>query len=141
MSDAAALRSVLPKKRSDRRTLLLIGVFVLLLAACAGGLYYNNHRQQMIREQDWTSAVATIEDARTHVAMHIDSQVGGAMLYDVEVLVKYSVNGIEREQWTTVSQRPQLLSDAQLQIFRFKKQQCIIRWNPANPDHPVAEIN
>lgn len=141
MSDSAVFRSILPKKRSDRRTLLRIGGFVLLIAACAGGLYYNNHRQQMIRERDWTSAVATIEDARTQLAMKRDSRTGGAMLYDVEILAKYPVDGVEREQWTRIHQYPQLLADAQMQIFRLKKKQCIVRWNPVDPQHIVAEIN
>lgn len=141
MSDAEALRFIHPKRRSDRRALLRLCGFIVLIAACAGALYYNNRQQQMIRERDWISAVALIDDARTHVAMRVDSERGGTMLYDLDVLVKYSTKGRAREQWTTLHQHPQPLADAELQIFRLKKQQCIVRWDPADPDHIVAEIN
>ena len=140
-SDFQALRSILPAKRNDLRVLLYSGGFVLLILVCGGGLYYNDHRQQLIRNQDWTSAIATIEDAHAQVAMRVDSQAGGAMLYEVAVLVKYSTEGVEREQWTTIRQHPQLLEDAQFQIFRLKKQQCTVRWNPSHPDHIIAEAN
>ena len=140
MTDSEALRFVLPKKLSDQRTLLRIGSLVVVIAACAAGLYYNNHRQKMIREQDWTSAIATIEDGLTQVALHVDSPMGGAMLYAVEVLAQYPAGGGVQERWIPIHQPAQPLADAQLQIFRLKKQQCIVRWNPADLNQIVAEI-
>jgi hypothetical protein len=63
------------------------------------------------------------------------------MLYDVEVKAKYLINGEVREQWTTISQLPELLADAQLQAHLLKEKQCVVRWKPTSPDQIVAEIN
>ena len=92
-------------------------------------------------KNEWSSVVATIEDTRTHLAVHGNSQGGGAMLYNVDLLAKYSVGGEIREQWTTISQLPKLLADAQLQAHLLKKKQCIVRWKPAAPDQIVADID
>ena len=63
------------------------------------------------------------------------------MLYEVRVLVSYPVNGVVREQWTTISQLRKLLADAQLQAHLLEKKQCIVRWPPNDPNRVVAEIN
>lgn len=47
--------------------------------------------------------------------MRVDSQRGGAILYRVEILARYPAEGGIREQWTTTSQLPQLLAEAQCQ--------------------------
>lgn len=63
------------------------------------------------------------------------------MLYEVEVRVKYSLNGKFREQWTTISQIPKGLADARLQAHLLTKKQCMVRWKPTDPSHIVAEID
>jgi hypothetical protein len=141
LSNLAALHSIRPKKRSDWWSLAKLAAYVLLIIACVAGLLYNNHRQQISRDREWSSALATIEDTRTHLAVQSNSQGGGAMLYEVEVLAKYSVDGEVREQWTTISQLPKLLADAQLQAHLLKKKQCIVQWRSTAPDRIIAEIN
>jgi len=111
-----------------------------LIAVFAGALDYNNHRQQMIRERDWMSAIATIEDTRAQLAMRRDSQSGGAMLYEVDILARYPVSGVVREQWTPIHQYPQLLADAELQMGLLRGKRCFVRWKRSDPDHIVAEV-
>jgi hypothetical protein len=139
--NSAALRSIRPKKPSDWQSLAKLAACVLLSIVCVAGLLYNKHRQQISRERSWASALATIEDTRTHLATQSNSQFGGAMLYEVEVQTKYSVDGEVREQWTTISQLPKLLADAQLQAQLLKKKQCIVRLRPNDSNLIVADIN
>ncbi|MEG9436750.1 hypothetical protein JAO29_11320 [Edaphobacter sp. HDX4] len=141
LSNPAALHSLLPKRRSDWQSLAKLAAYVSLGIICLAGLLYNKHRQQIRREQEWSSALATIEGTRIRLAVHGFSQFGGAMLYEVEVQARYSVDGEVREQWTTISQIPKLLADAQLQAHLLTKKQCIVRWRPNDPDHIVAEID
>ena len=141
LSDSAALRAIRPVKRSDWQSLAKLGVGIFLIGACVAGLFYNKHRQQATREQEWISATAIIKDARTHLAVQSNSQGGGAMLYEVQILVSYPVNGVVREQWTTISQLPKLLADAQLQAHLLHNKTCFVRWPPNDPNRIVAEIN
>lgn len=141
LSNSAALHSIRPKKRSDWQGLAKLAAYVLLGIVCLTGLLYNKHRQQVSREQEWSSALATIEDTRVHLAAQSNSQFGGAMLYEVEVQAKYSLNGEIREQWTTISQIPKLLADAQLQAHLLTKKHCVVRWRLNDPNHVVADID
>ena len=141
MSDRKALRLIRPHKRSDWQKLTKITAYVVLALIAVVGLIYNKHRVQIQREQEWTSAVATIENTRTQLVMQSNSQGGGAMFYEVQVLAKYSSEGLIQERWTTLSQLPKLLADAQLQGYLLKHKQCVVRWNPRDPSHIVAEIN
>ncbi len=140
MSDSAALRLIYPKRRKDKRALVLLGALIILMSALVAGIYYNNHRQQMIREQEWMNAVATIEDARPHLAMQVESMRGGGMLYEVEILTKYVADGVVQERWTKLRQAPRLLADAQLQAYLLKNRQCVVRWRPSDTGTIVAEI-
>ena len=141
LSNSAALHSIRPKKRSDWQSLAKLAAFVLLGIVCLAGLLYNKHLQQVSREQQWSSALATIEDTRTHLASQSNSEFGGAMLYEVEVRVKYSLNGEIREQWTTISQIPKGLADARLQAHLLEKKQCVVRWKPDDANVVVADID
>jgi hypothetical protein len=51
----------------------------------AGALIYTRYRIQHYREQNWDSAIATIEDVRPTLVGQINSNYGGRMLYSVEV--------------------------------------------------------
>jgi hypothetical protein len=70
-----------------------------------------------------------------------DGNRGGAMLYEVQVLAKFTVNESIREQWIALSQPPSQLSSVQLQAFRLKNAKATVRWNPANPGQTAVEIN
>jgi hypothetical protein len=141
LSDSAALRAIRPSTRKDWQSLAKLGAVVLFIGVCVAALLYNKHREEVQREQEWISATATIKEARTHLAIQSNSQGGGAMLYEVQILVSYPMNGVVREQWTTISQLPKLLADAQLQAHLLAEKQCIVRWPTNNPSQIVAEIN
>jgi Protein of unknown function (DUF3592) len=142
MSDRKAMSLIRPNKRRDWQALAKITAYVALALAIVVGLLYNKHRFQSQREQEWRSAIATIESTRTHLVMQSNSQGGGAMFYEVQILAKYPSRGIIQEQWITVSGLPKLLADAQLQAYLLKKKsQCTVRWKPSDPAHVVAEIN
>ncbi len=37
--------------------------------------------------------------------------------------------------------QPEVLSEAELQAFRWKGKQCIVRWKPSDPNHVIAEVS
>lgn len=141
MSDREAYSRIRPQSRNDRRSLFSVISYVLLATVVVAGLYYLKQKHQAEREQNWSSAVATIVDVRTRIATRVESQRGGAMLYEVQVLAKYTAEGTPQERWITVQQMPKLLADAQFQAFRWKGQTCFVRWKPSDPNQVVAEVS
>jgi hypothetical protein len=137
MSDHEGFRHLRPQTPKDRRSLFNLVSFALTIIFCIVGLFYLKHRVQKDREQNWNSSIATIEDVRTISA--IDE--GRAILYDVQILAKYSINGSPNERWITVQQKPQLLANAQLEAFRWKGMTCFVRWKPSDPNQVIAEIS
>ena len=130
MSNSTALDIIRPKSRNDRRTVLKLSAYLLVALISVAGLLYDKKRQQSIREKEWASAVGLVEDARPQLAMQINSERGGTMLYRVEILARYSVDGTIREQWTTLPQMPQRFADAQLQAYLYKGKRLVVRWIP-----------
>ncbi len=141
MSDREAYRHLRPKTRRDQLQLRKLLGYLALIAIGVITLLVTKHWVQLNRERNWNSAVATIEDVKTDLVTQNNSEFGGAMFYGVQVLVSYPVDGNPRRRWITVSQRPKLLADAQLEAFRWKGRTCIVRWKPSDPDHPVAEVS
>lgn len=141
MSDQEAYQRIRPRSRDDRRSLFNIICYVLLAVVVIAELFYLKQKHEADREQNWNSAVATIEDVRTLIATRVESERGGAMLYDVQVLAKYTADGTPQERWITVQQMPKLLADAQFQAFRWKGQTCFVRWKPSDPNQVVAEVS
>lgn len=141
LSNSAALHSIKPKRRSDWQSLAKLAAYGLLGIVSLAGLLYNKHRQQVSRERDWSSALATIQDTRIHLASQNNSEFGGAMLYEVEIQARYSVHGEVRAQWTTISQSPKPLADALLEAHLLTKKQCVVRWRSSDPHHIVADLN
>jgi hypothetical protein len=140
-SDTEGLDAVLPRTRSDWNQLLgLVGVvFAGILAVI--GLFYLRQRTLSTREQTWSNAVAMIEDTRTTLVSRVDSKYGGRMLYDVQVLAVFSVNGSQQERWITVEQDPKTLASAQFEEARWKGTHCTVRWNRSDPRQIVAELH
>jgi len=141
MPEREALSRIRPKNRSTRMQFLAISGGVLLAISFFAGLLYLKYRSQQYREQNWTTAIATVEDARTKLVAQVNSRYGGGMLYEVQVLAKYPVDGLPQERWITVEQTPKDLDYAQFQTRLWKGKQCFVRWKPSNPDQVVAEIN
>ena len=91
--------------------------------------------------EDWTSAVATIEDTRIQRVQIANWEFGGAVLYEVEVQAKYSANGVEHEKWIPLTEAPHSQTDAELKAYLLKGKQCFVRWNPSSPNQIIADIH
>ena len=141
MPEKEAIAGLRPKNRKDQKQLLTIGIYLVIAVAVVAAIFVIKHRHLEEIEQNWQVATALIEDVRFKEISRVESQRGGAMLYDVEVLVNYTSAGVEQKRWIRVEQLPEVLSEAQLQAFRWKGKQCFIRWNIAQPDQIIAEVN
>src|SRR5689334_18231150 len=101
MPDRDAAAKLIPKSRNDRKTLWTIfGYLALTVVFVSATLFFQHRRQQM--EKTWQSATATIEDVRPAVVSQVNSQFGGAMFYQVEVLAHYNANGFEQIRWIRI---------------------------------------
>jgi hypothetical protein len=139
ISDREATAKILPKSRKDRRTLWFIGGFLALMVVFVVAVLFFQHRRQ--QEIDtWQSATATIEDVRPVVVSQVNNQFGGAMLYQVEVLAHYNMNGFEQRRWIRIERRPGPNPDKN-QIARWKGKQFVVRWKASRPDQVVPELN
>ncbi len=141
LPNSAALRYLRPKSQEDWRQFRNLCAWVLFAIAVAPGLLYHQYSLHRMLREDWTSAAATIKDTRTERLQIANWDYGGAVLYEVEMLAKYSVNGAEHEKWIALSEYPHSQSDAQLKAYLLKGKQCFVRWNPAHPDQIVADIH
>jgi hypothetical protein len=115
------------------------GYLSLVVIFVATVLFFQHRRQQEI-EATWQSATATIEDARPVVVSQVNSQFGGAMLYQVEVLAHYNANGFEQRRWIRIERRPGPGPDKS-QIARWKGKQFVVRWKASQPDQVIPELN
>jgi hypothetical protein len=135
-----AAAKILPKSRKDRRTLWSIGGLLVLMAVFAVLVLFFQHRRQEEMENSWQSATATIEDVRPVVVSQVNSQFGGAMLYQMEILAHYNANGLEQRRWIRIEHMPGASPDKS-QIARWKGQQFVVRWKASQPDRVVPELN
>jgi hypothetical protein len=85
--------------------------------------------------------VAIVEEVRPKLVGQVNSGTGGRMLYGVEVLAKFSVNGDMHERWIKVEQTPERLEEAQLQKRLWSGKSYFVRWNPADPDQIVIDVH
>jgi len=141
MPEKEAIAELRPKNRKDQKRLLTIGVYLSIAAAVVTAIFVIKHRHREEVEQNWQVATAMIEDVRFKEISRVESPRGGAMLYDVEVLANYTSAGVEQKRWIRVEQLPEVLSEAQLQAFRWKGQQCFVRWPVSQPEQILAEVN
>jgi hypothetical protein len=138
--DKEAAAKVLPKNRNDRKALWTMGGYLsLIVIFVVTVLFFQNKRQQEI-DATWQSATATIEDARPVVVSQVNSQFGGAMLYQTEVLAHYNANGVEQKRWIRIERRPGAGPDKS-QIARWKGKQFVVRWKASQPDQVIPELN
>jgi hypothetical protein len=140
MPDREAAAKILPKSGKDRRALWSIVGFLGLMVVFVVAVLFFQHRRQQEIEDTWQSATATIEDVRPVVVSQVNSQFGGAMLYQVEVLALYSANGFEQRRWIRIERRPGPSPDEN-QIARWKGKQLVVRWKASQPDQVVPELN
>ena|ERR1700733_14192538 len=140
MPDKEAAIKVLPKNRSDRKTLWIMGGYLALTVIFVVTVLFFQHRRQQEIEDTWQSATGTIEDVRPVAVSQVNSQFGGAMLYQVEVLAHYNANGLEQRRWIRIEQMPRL-RPSESQIARWKGKQFVVRWKASQPDRVVPELN
>jgi hypothetical protein len=129
-----------PANPVERRSLLKVCALTTSVVAFAIGLWLLQQHWRQVRELTWKSADGLVEDARPVLVAENATLRGGAMLYRVEVLAQYRVDGVDRERWIAVSQRPEALGDAQFQAFQWKGSKCVVRWNPADGGQAAVEI-
>jgi hypothetical protein len=140
MPDRKAAAKMLPKSRKERRTLWSIVGFLTPVMISVVAILFFQHRRQPEMEDTWQRATATIEDVRPVVVSQVNSQFGGAMLYQVEILAHYNANGLEQRRWIRIERRPGPSPD-ESQISRWKSKQFVVRWKASQPDRVVPELN
>jgi Protein of unknown function (DUF3592) len=141
MSDRDALGKIRPGNHSDWHQIRVISGYLALAAVSVAVIFFLKHRHREAVEQNWKCAMATIEDVQPKVVEQVNSSRGGAMLYEVAILARYQSDKGEQRRWITIEQRPEPLADAELQSFRWKGQQCVVRWNPSMPEQVIAEVD
>jgi hypothetical protein len=119
---------------------LLIGC-VAVIAVVFSALFILKHRHFESLEQNWKCATATIVDVRSKEIEQVSSARGGVVLYEVSILAKYASGGTDHEQWIVVEQPPVTLGEVELETFRWKGQQCVVRWKLSEPEQMIAEVS
>jgi hypothetical protein len=140
MPDREAAEKIFPKSLNDRKKLWAIFGYLALTIVFVVAILFFQHRHQQEMQDTWQSATATIEDVRPVVVSQVNSQFGGAMLYQVEVLAHYNANGFEQRRWIRIESKPGP-SPVKNQIVRWKGKQFVVRWKASQPDQVVPELN
>ena len=141
MPDRTALAKLRPAGRSDWHQIRVVIGCVALIAVFVAAIFFFKHLRREEIEQNWKCATATIQDVQPKVIEFGNSSRGGVALYEVSILAKYVSGGEVHEQWITVEQPPVTLAEAQLETFRWKGQQCVVRWNSFKPGEMIAEVS
>jgi len=141
MPDRTALTKLRPAGRSDWHQIRVVCGYVAVIAVIVAVTFFIKrlHREEI--EQNWKCATATIEDVQPKVIEFVNSSRGGVALYEVSILAKYVSEGKAHERWITVEQPPVTLAEAELETFRWKGQQCVVRWNSFEPGEMIAEVS
>jgi hypothetical protein len=140
MPDKEAAAKIRPKSLKDQKTLFVLGGYLTLTVVFVLAVLFFQHKRQQEMENLWQSTTATIEDVRPVVALQVDSQVGSAMVYQMEILAHYDANGVEQHRWIRIEQMPGPSPDKS-QISRWKGKQCVVRWKTSQPNRVIAELN
>jgi hypothetical protein len=128
--------------RSDWRQIRVVGGYVVVIVVIVAAIFLLKHLHRVEVEQNWKCATATIEDVQPKMIQFVNNAKGGGVaLYEVSILAKYVSGGETHERWITVEQPPVTLAEAELQTFRWKGQQCVVRWNSFEPGEMVAEVS
>jgi hypothetical protein len=140
MSDRDALASLRSSRHGDWHRIRLVG-YVAVIAVFVSALFIFKHHHHESVIQNWRCATATIEEVRSKEIEQVNSARGGVLLYEVSILAKYVSSGIEHEQWIVVEQPPVTLAEVELETFRWKGQQCVVRWKLSEPSEMIAEVS
>jgi hypothetical protein len=141
MPDRTAWKKLRPAGRSDWHQIRVVSAYIAVIAFFVAGIFFLKHLRREVIEQNWKCATATIEDVRPKVIEYVNGPRGGGVLYEVSILAKYVSKGETHEQWIKVEQPPVTLAEAELETFRWKGQQCVVRWNSFEPGQMIAEVS
>ena len=131
-----------PAGRSDWRQIRVVIGCVAVVAVVIAFTFFIKHLHREEIKQNWKCATATIEDVQPKMIQFLNNAKGGGVaLYEVSILTKYVSDGVAHERWITVEQPPVTLAEAQLETFRWKGQQCVVRWNSLEPGEMIAEVS
>jgi hypothetical protein len=141
ISDREALGKIRPSSRSDWHQIRVLSGYLALVAVFVAVIFFFKHRHREDVEQHWKCAMAKIEDVQPKLVEQVNTARGGAMLYEVAILASYRSEEGEQRRWIIVEQQPESLAEAELQVFRWKGQQCVVRWKSSSPDQIIAEVS
>jgi hypothetical protein len=141
MPDRSALTKLRPAGRNDWHQIRVVSGYVAVTVVIVAVTFFLKHLHQEGIEQNWQCATATIEDVQPKVIESVNGPRGGVVLYEVSIRAKYVSGGEAHERWITVEQPPVTLAEAELEVFRWKGQQCVVRWNSLEPDQMIAEVS
>ena len=142
MPDRTALTKLRPAGRSDWHQIRVLSGYVAVIVVFIAAIFFLKHLRREEIEQNWKCATATIEDVQPKMIQFLNNAKGGGVaLYEVSILTKYVSDGVAHERWITVEQPPVTLAEAQLETFRWKGQQCVVRWNSLEPGEMIAEVS
>jgi hypothetical protein len=140
MPEREALRRIRPRDRASKKQLLGIVAMVAIGVAGVGALIYTRYRIQRDRQQNWVSAIATVEDVRPKLVGQINSQYSGGMVYSVEILARYSADGTTQERWVPVAHSPRSLDAVNIDKRMWTGNRYLVRWQPLHPDRIEIEV-
>jgi hypothetical protein len=141
MPDRTALTKLRPAARSDWHKIRVVSAYIAVSAIFVAAIFFLKHRHREDVERNWKCATAMIEDVQPKVIEHVNGSRGGVALYEVSILARYVSEGVAHERWIRVEQPPVTLAEAELETFRWKGQQCVVRWNLFEPDQMIAEVS
>lgn len=141
MPEAEAIKKLRPHGAKDWHQLRVLGGSLAVIAIFIAVALYQKHREREDIENNWVSVPATIEEVRYEQSGILDSKMGGAALYRLMVLVKYRNDTGNQERWITLDRPSSSLDSAKFLAFRWKGQQCTVRWKPADPNKVIADIS
>jgi hypothetical protein len=141
MPERTAWEKIRPSRDSDWHQIRVLSVYLVLIGVFVAAIFFLKHRHHEDVVQNWKCATATVVDVRFKVIEQVNSARGGAMLYEVSILAKYVSDSMSRERWIVVEQPPVTLAEVELETFRWKGQQCVVRWKSSEPDQMIAEVS
>lgn len=119
-------------------------IMALIVVAALGMAALLAWRQHLYRASipDWPSAVGQVVGNRiVVVGTQERSYQPDAILYQAEVDVKYTRDGVQTTRWFPVYRVDSSRADVALWLESKKSKQCMIRWNPRNPEDVVVTLH
>ena len=142
MPDRTALTKLRPAGRRDWHQIWVVSGYIAVIVVIVAATFLIRHLHREEIKQNWKCATATIEDVQPKMIEYLNNARGGGVaLYQVSILAKYVSEGKAHERWITVEQPPVTLAEAELETFRWKGQQCVVRWNLSEPEQMIAEVS